>query len=103
MRALPKILSFGWDKGNIDKNYKRHGVRTKEAEEIFVSDELYVLPDIRHSLKEKRLIALGKTQKGKHLFVVFTIRRNVIRIISARRMHKKEVLKYEKAKENTKV
>lgn len=103
MRALPKVITFEWDKGNLDKSYQKHGITPKEAEEIFVSEELYVLPDIKHSQKEKRFIALGKTQEGKQLFVVFAISKESIRIISARRMHKREVEKYEKAKENPKV
>ncbi|MBI5465631.1 BrnT family toxin [Candidatus Gottesmanbacteria bacterium] len=45
-------------------------------------------------------MALGKTLLGKNLFVVFTMRKKKIRIISARRMHKKEVEKYDKAQKN---
>ena len=98
---LPKTLSFEWDGYNIGKSHQKHGVSPKEAEEIFVSEELFVLSDRRHSQTEKRHIALGKTQEGKNLFVIFTLRGRKVRIISARRMHKKEVVKYEKAKKNT--
>lgn len=98
---LPNILVFEWGEGNIDKSYEKHGISPKEAEEIFVSEELFVLPDKKHSKAEKRHIALGKTQEGKNLFVIFTLRSNKVRIISARRMHTKEVAKYEKAKKNT--
>ncbi len=100
---LPKILVFEWDQGNFNKSYKKHDTSTKEAEEIFVSDELFVLSDKKHSQVEKRHIALGKTQEGKNLFVIFTLRDKKIRIILARRMHKKEVKKYEKAKKNTQI
>ncbi|OGM33607.1 hypothetical protein A2962_00515 [Candidatus Woesebacteria bacterium RIFCSPLOWO2_01_FULL_39_61] len=103
MRVLPKTVSFEWDKGNLDKSYEKHGTTPKEAEEIFVSEELYVLPDVKHSHKEKRFIALGKTQEGKQLFVVFVIRKEKIRIVSARKMHKKEAQKYEKVKKDSKV
>ena len=103
MRVLPKVISFEWDAGNLDKSYQKHGITAKETEEIFVSEELYVLTDIKHSQKEKRFIALGKTQNAKQLFVVFAIRKEKIRIISARMMHKKELQKYEKAQRNTKV
>lgn len=98
---LPRIIAFEWDEGNIEKSYQKHGISAKEAEEIFISEELYVLPDKRHSKTEKRHIALGRTQEGKNLIVIFTLRGKKIRIISARRMHKKEVEKYEKAKRNT--
>lgn len=98
---LPKILVFEWDEGNIDKNYGKHDISPKEAEEVFISEELFVVPDKKHSRSERRHIALGKTQEGRKLFVIFTLRGKKIRIISARRMHKKEVLKYEKVEKNT--
>ncbi|MBU0998040.1 BrnT family toxin [Patescibacteria group bacterium] len=98
---LPKILAFEWDGGNLDKSYEKHGISPKETEEVFVSEELFVLPDNKHSQTEKRHIALGKTQEGKRLFVIFTLRGKKVRIVSARKMHKKEVEKYEKAKKST--
>ena len=85
----------------MDKSYQKHGISLKEAEEVFVSEELFVLPDKKHSKNEKRHVALGKTQERKNLFVVFTLKGKKIRIISARKMHRKEVLKYEKAKKDT--
>ncbi|MFH1970952.1 MAG: BrnT family toxin [Patescibacteria group bacterium] len=98
---LPKILAFEWNGGNLDKSYEKHGISAKETEEVFVSEELFVLPDKKHSQTEKRHIALGKTQEGKRLFVIFTLRGKKVRIVSARKMHKKEVEKYEKAKKST--
>lgn len=91
-----KYKSFQWDKGNIDKSYKKHGISPNEAEEIFLDEELKVLKDIRHSQKEERFIALGKTFTGKKLFVVFTVRQEKIRVISARPMNRKERRIYEK-------
>lgn len=96
-------IEFEWDNGNLDKSYLKHGITPKEAEEAFVNDNSYVFSDVKHSQKEKRFIVLGKTEDDRSLFVVFTIRKNKIRIISARRMHGKEVEKYEKAKKNTKI
>lgn len=96
-------IEFGWDGGNVDKSYEKHGVTIQEAEEIFADKDLGVVPNIRHSSSEKRFIALGKTLKGKNLFVAFTRRKTKIRVISARRMHKEEVDKYDKAKENSKI
>lgn len=103
MRNLPRIIEFEWDEGNLDKSYRKHGVTIQETEEIFISEQLYVAKDIKHSEIEERFIAFGKTNEGKYLFVVFTFRYEKVRIISARRIHKKEVEKYEKAKEDTKV
>lgn len=103
MRKLPKILEFDWDEGNLDKSYVKHGITMREAEEVFVDEELFVQKDIKHSESEERFIAFGKSLSQKSLFVVFTIRRMKIRIISVRRAHKKEAEKYEKAKKDSKV
>jgi len=85
---------FDWDTGNVTKNSK-HGVEPEEAEGIFLNEPLLVLPDAKHSRSETRWLALGRTAK-KHLLVVFTIRRKLIRVISARTMNKKERAVYEK-------
>ena len=92
---------FDWDKGNINKNSQKHNVADKESEEIFFDSRLRVYYDKGHSKKEERYYALGKTLKGRTLFVVFTIRNDKIRIISARDINKKENIEYEKTKENT--
>lgn len=89
MVQLPGILEFEWDEGNLEKNYKKHQITPKEAEEVFVSEESFYSEDIKHAQKEKRFILVGKTRTGKQLLVVYTVRDTKIRIISARRMHKK--------------
>lgn len=96
MKILPEPLFFEWDKGNSDKNLVKHQVAIKEAEEIFDDKSLLVSEDIKHSEKELRFQALGKTNAGRVLFVSFTIRKNRIRIISVRDMNRKEEIVYEK-------
>ena len=91
---------FDWNKGNIDKNLKRHNVTDRECEEIFFDSQLIVYYDQGHSIKEERYYALGKTVMERKLFVVFTMRKNRIRVISARDMNKREKEEYGK-KENT--
>jgi uncharacterized DUF497 family protein len=101
---LPDILSFEWDKGNEQKNWIKHKVTAEEAEEPFFSEDYLILEDEPHSSEqEDRLILLGKTKQAKMLFIVFTMRADKIRIISARDADKKEVLFYEKALELTEV
>jgi len=97
MFDLSQISGFEWDKGNINKSFKKHGITPNQSEEIFLDENLKVIRDIKHSQKEKRFIAIGKTFKNIILFIVFTIRKNKIRIISARKANKKERKKYEKA------
>ena len=95
MRADKEVYEFEWDIGNINKNIK-HKVADKEVEEIFFDKNKVAYKDLLHSNKEKRYILLGKTKTNRLLFVVFTIRKNRIRIISARDLNKKEVSLYEK-------
>ncbi len=85
-----KPLKFDWDKGNIEKNWERHKVDFRECEEIFLNKPVKFFPDPKHSKPEKRLVAYGKTNKGRKLTVIFTIRNKKIRVISARPMSKKE-------------
>lgn len=96
MAKLPVPISFDWDKANINKNWEKHKVNYKEAEEIFVNKPLKILRDIKHSQREERFIAFGITNKNRKLYIVFTIREETIRIISARDQSKKEGKFYEK-------
>lgn len=90
------IVGFEWDKGNSNKNLKKHGVADGECEEIFFDPRKRIAKDLKHSTQENRFILLGKTKLGRLLFIVFTIRNDKIRIISARDVNKKEQHLYEK-------
>ncbi len=92
---LQKCTGFEWDEHNAEKNRQKHGVRPSECEELFFNRPLVVAPDVRHSQKENRFYSLGKTDIGRMLFVVFTVRGAKIRIISARDMNRKEKKAYE--------
>lgn len=94
MVVIKKPVNFSWDKGNIGKN-KKHNVNEKEAEEVFFDTNKKVFYDKGHSVVEDRFILLGKTKKGRLLYIVFTIREEIVRIISARDINKKEVKFYE--------
>lgn len=97
MKILPEPVSFDWNKGNIDKNLKKHGVSNKEAEQVFSNKPLLLSLDKKHSTKtEIRYQALGKTDEDKILFLSFTVREQSIRIISARSASRKERDKYAK-------
>ncbi len=97
MISQKKPKGFDWNKGNIDKNYQKHNITPKESEEAFLDTNLKIIKDVKHSQNESRLIAIGKNFKEKTLFIIFTVRNNKIRIISARLANKKEREKYEKA------
>ena len=95
MTELKDIEGFDWDKGNLYKNSGKHGVINKECEEVFKNIPLFLNHDTEHSsIKEQRYQALGKSNTERYLFISFTIRKNRIRIISARDMSKNERKKY---------
>lgn len=77
-----KPLEFNWDKANKDKNWIKHQVNYKECEQIFFKKTLKIFDDNKHSLKEKRLLAYGETDKKRKLTIIFTLRDNKIRVIS---------------------
>lgn len=96
-KLLGSCQGFDWDAGNVEKVTERHSVLPMECEEIFFNQPLVVAEDVRHSSTERGFYALGETHSERKLFFVFTIRRKLIRVISARDMSRKEGKIYEKA------
>lgn len=92
---LQEVTGFEWDEGNIEKNKRKHHLDRWLIEEIFFNEPLLIYQDIKHSQSEFRWYALGKTDNNVELLVVFTVRKNLIRVISARKMNKKERAFYE--------
>jgi uncharacterized protein len=101
-KVLEKIVGFDWDSANT-LHIARHGIDIKDAEEIFFDENKAIKDDIKHSTGEKRFIIIGKNTKDKLLYQVFTIRENKIRVISSRKINKKEVFLYEKKSSRTKI
>ncbi|HLH15859.1 MAG TPA: BrnT family toxin [Bryobacteraceae bacterium] len=93
---LETCTGFDWDEGNVDKNWDKHRVTSDEAEDVFFNEPLVVRSDTAHSPREKRYFALGQTGQGRRLFLAFTIRRTLIRVISARDMNRREQQEYER-------
>ena len=88
-------MEFDWDEGNTQKLTSRF--TRVELEDFFLQD-LIVVSDVVHSQIEPRYIAVGEGPCGRFMFVCYTLRRDKIRLISARYMRKKEFLRYEKFK-----
>jgi uncharacterized DUF497 family protein len=99
MINLGEIAGFDWDSGNSRKSADKHDVSQSEAEQLFFNAPLLLLPDGKHSLKEARYHALGKTDTARQLHVTFTLRNvgTLIRVISARDMHRKERVIYDQS------
>jgi len=98
---LDACTGFEWDEGNAHKNWERHQVTPEEAEDVFFNEPLAVRSDVRPSRQERRYYALGQTGGGRYLFVAFTIRRSLLRVISVRDMNRKERDAYAKHEDET--
>jgi hypothetical protein len=97
-----RVIGFDWDEGNARKSADKHSVSQAEAEQTFFNEPLLLLPDTKHSRQEPRYHALGKTDEGRILHITFTLRAGgtLIRVISARDMHRKERTFYAQAEKN---
>jgi uncharacterized DUF497 family protein len=99
MEPLSKCQGFQWDAGNAEKNWIKHKVSQGETEQVFFNRPLVVVGGEQRAEQTPRYYALGQTDMDRHLFIVFTIRENLIRVISARPMSRRERRVYEYAKE----
>ena len=102
MIVWAQVIGFQWDEGNARKSADKHGVSQTEAEQVFFNEPLLVVPDDKHSQQELRHHVLGMTDDGRCLHLTFTLRASdtLIRVISARDMHRKEKAIYEKARQD---
>jgi hypothetical protein len=87
---LGEFTGFDWDEGNRGKNWRLHGASDTECEQVFFNQPLLTLPDEEHANGEARYLALGRTDRRRRLIVIFTIRQDRLRVISARDMTKRE-------------
>ncbi|HTV30172.1 MAG TPA: BrnT family toxin [Xanthobacteraceae bacterium] len=97
MIDLSQIVGFDWDDGNSFKSAAKHAVSQAEAEQVFADSRLLIAEDVKHSEREARYQAMGRTVRGRLLHVTFTLRNNQtrIRVISARSMSRKERAYYD--------
>jgi uncharacterized DUF497 family protein len=94
MIELNDLDGFEWDESNRDKNWIAHQVSVGKCEGVFFNLPLLLQSDPAHSQAEDRNYVLGQTNAGRRLFIVFTVRNNQVRVISARDMSKKERVIY---------
>lgn len=103
LEPLSKCTGFEWDDDNSQKTWTKHHVIPSECEQIFFHRPLIVAEDVKHSQKENRYYGLGQTDRNRYLFAVYTVRHNLIRVISARDMSRKERKVYESYEEEQKI
>lgn len=87
------MLEFEWDENKRQSNLKKHGIDFVLACKIF-KNYTVEFEDNRYDYKEERFIAIGIT-KNQTLTVIYTMRNNVIRLISARKSTREEKKIYE--------
>ena len=64
---------------------------------MFFNRPLVAAVDPKDTGAEPRFLALGQRDAGRRLFVVFTLRRRLIRAITARDMSRRERREYDHA------
>jgi len=87
---LANCTGFEWDKYNSEKIKTKHAVTPVECEQVFFNIPVIAGDDVKHSKIESRFYVLGQTDAGRLLFMVFTVRNEKLRVISARDMNRKE-------------
>lgn len=95
--SLDELDGFEWDAGNSAKSWTRHRVGQGEAEQALLNRPVVVKEDAKHSSREPRFFAVGRTDGRRLLTVVFTVRGTRIRVISVRPMSRAERGVYGKA------
>jgi uncharacterized protein len=88
-------MRFEWDDNKAESNALKHGITFEEAVTVFADPDLMFTQDSQHSQGEEREWAIGATENGSIVVVVFTLRNKQIRIISARNATKMEYQSYE--------
>ncbi|UBF24829.1 BrnT family toxin [Kovacikia minuta CCNUW1] len=88
-------MRFEWDDNKAESNTLKHGITFEEAVTVFADPYLMFTEDSKHSQGEEREWAIGEAENGSIVVVVFTVRGEKIRIISARKATKRECQRYE--------
>lgn len=93
---MSALIVFEWDQWNLQKNERKHGVSTLEAESAFFDPDYFLASDQRHSSAlEERFILYGKSSENRILMVGFTRRGGRVRVITARGASRNERNIYE--------
>ena len=92
-------MEFEWDPAKDERNRKKHGVAFEEAATVFGDPLAVTYADPDHSEEEDRFLTFGQSADGRYVIVSHTDRENRTRIISARRMTRKERKQHEEGQE----
>jgi uncharacterized DUF497 family protein len=92
--------TFEWDPAKAAANIEKHGVSFEEAVSVFQDPLAKVHPDPHHSRSESREILIGHSGQRRLLLVAFTDRQGKIRVISARKVTRRERRDYEESQQD---
>jgi uncharacterized DUF497 family protein len=91
-------LSYEWDPAKARANFAKHGVRFADAVTVLEDDLALTMRD-PSSDEEERWITLGRNSLGRLIVVIYTWRRDNVRLISARPATAREKSQYEECHE----
>jgi uncharacterized protein len=86
-------MDFEWDEAKANSNLRKHGVDFADAVGVFDDPLALSMPDDESN--ERRSLGIGTDLLGRVLVVVYTIRGDKVRLISARRATSSERRRYE--------
>lgn len=93
-------MEFQFDDRKSASNLRKHGIDFQAAQQLW-NDPNHIVVAAR-TVVETRWVVIGKID-DKHWSAVVTYRDDAIRLISVRRSHKKEVLRYEEENNSRRV
>lgn len=88
-------MKFEWGSDKYHANFKKHGVCFEKAIEIFLDENRLIILDDRFVYGEERIITIGKIKNRAHVVVYVEKSEETLRIISARKANKREIIRYE--------
>ncbi|GAB4468113.1 MAG: BrnT family toxin [Elainellaceae cyanobacterium] len=86
-------MAYQWNRDKAAVNLRKHGIDFADATSVFSDDLAITIPDARFD--EERFVTIGVDAFGRVLVVVYTMRSNEIRIISAHKATRQERQQYE--------
>jgi uncharacterized DUF497 family protein len=92
---VPGPLAFEWDPRKAEINLTKHGISFAEAVTAFGDPLGQIIDDPDHPVGERRSILLGQSTSGRLLVILFTERRDAVRLISARQATPRERRRHE--------
>ena len=88
------LRSYEWDPEKAAANERKHGIDFAAAVGVFDDDRAITIRDL-DSEREDRFVGIGMDRLARVLVVVFALRGEQVRLISARRANSWERRQYE--------